>query len=240
MRYESPYGGHPILRKRGLDAYAAVVSFLQRCTDWSGIWPVNTIEVLPPDKFIKLDDRSDKIIAEFVSTIGKAEPGLTMQVVDRGSEMTVVESSTADSWSVPAGLHDWAVKRVLDAPPARRGWPDPISCTCALDFRLRDPSSGQVLAGQATEGSQYDFGRIRSGLLLHISAGNTSAFFDLVLPFQQPDADFIAYIAKLRPFLPIRLAKGNFKHHVLNKAKNGFVKRRVDPSLLAHIYALSP
>lgn len=235
IRYESPYGGHPILRKRGPDAYAAAVSFLRNCTDWNGIWPDNTIQRLPPDNYIKPDDRNDKIIAELANTLGRPRAGITFQSVSLGSEMTVASSSTADTWSAPAELHDWAVNRVLEAPPAQRGWPDPISCTCGLDFRLRDPDSGQVLAGQATEGSHYDLGRIRSGLLLSVSAGNTSAFFDLALPFEKPDADFVAYVAKLRPFLPIRLAKGNFKHYVPNKAQDGFVKRRVDASLLTDI-----
>ena len=235
IRYESPYGGHPILRKRGSDAYAAVVSFLRHCTDWNETWPDNKVERFPPDKYIKHDDRNDKIVAEFANTLGKAQPGITMQAVDLGSEMTVVDPTTSGTWSVPAELHGWAVKRVLEAPPAQRGWPDPISCTCALDFRLRNPASGQVLAGQATKGSHYDLGRIRSELLLHVSAGNTSAFFDLALPFEKPDAEFVAYVAKLRPFLPIRLAKGNFKHYVPNKARDGFVKRRVDASLLADI-----
>jgi hypothetical protein len=208
---------------------------LRNCTDWNGAWPDNTVQRLPPDKHIKPDDRNDKIVAEFVCTLGKAQAGVTMQVVDLGSEMTVVESTTSDSWSVPAELHDWAVKRVLEAPPAQRGWPDPISCTCALDFRLRDPASGRVLAGQASEGSPCDLGRIRSGLLLHVSAGNTSAFFDLALPFEKPDAALVAYLAKVRPFLPIRLAKSNFKHYVLRKAKDGLVKRRVHASLFADI-----
>lgn len=235
IRYESPYGGHPILRRRAHDAYAAVEAFLRECTDWDGTWPDNTVEGQPPQEFITADDLNDRIIAEFARKLGPSKPGITAQVVELGNDMKVVSSATAERWSVPADLHDWAVKRVLDAPAVQRGWPDPLSCTSSLSFRLREPGTPRLLPGQAASGSHYELDLIRSGLLLHISSGNTSAFFDLVLPFAAPDSEFVDYVRRLRPHLPIRLAKGNFKHYVPNKAMNGYNKKRVDASLLADI-----
>ncbi len=235
IRYESPYGGHPILRRKAQDAYAAVEAFLRECTDWDGTWPDNTIQGQPAQKFITADDRNDRIIAEFEQMLGRSKPGITSQVVELGDDFKVVSSVTAESWSVPADLHHWAVKRVLEAPPAKRGWPDALSCTSALSFRLREPGTRKVLPGQSASGSHFEPDSIRSGLLLHISSGNTSAFFDLVLPFAAPDSNFVDYVSRLRPHLPIRLAKGNFKHYVPNRAMNGYNKKRVDASLLADI-----
>lgn len=104
-----------------------------------------------------------------------------------------------------------------------------------LTFAFAIPPLGRCLLGRPPKDPIITPGRIRSGLLLHVSAGNTSVSFDLALPFEKPNADFVGYVAKLRAFLPIRLAEGNFKHYVLNKAQSGFVKRRVDSSLLADI-----
>lgn len=72
IRYESPYDGHPILRKKGSDAYAAVVSFLRHCTDWDGTWPDNEVQGRAAGEFIRPDDCKDKMIAEFARAIGKS------------------------------------------------------------------------------------------------------------------------------------------------------------------------
>ena len=73
--------------------------------------------------------------------------------------------------------------------------------------------------------------RVRSSLHMHVSAGNTSAFFNLVFPFAEPGPEFVSYVAAIRPYLPIRLAKGNFKHWTLNKAGTDYRIRRIDKSL---------
>lgn len=230
IRYYSPYGGHPILRRKGTDAYKAVCEFLIECTDWDGTWPDNTVQGLTVGQFITADDRTIEAVSEFERALGRSQPGTTFSCFDPSSGTVQVEG-TSESWSVPARLHDWAIGKVLAAPPARRGYPDPLSCTCGVDFRLREPPRGKVLDGQSEAGNPYQLQFIRSGVLLSVSSGNTSAFFDLVLPFVEPDEAFVQYVSRLRPYLPIRLAKGNFRRFIPNKARDGFVVRRVSASL---------
>lgn len=235
IRYVCPYGGHPILRRKARDAYAAVVSFLEICTDWDGTWPDGTITVMPNDKYIQPDERNSKVAAEIALRLGTPKPGITIQQVAFDPDMNVQSSQTAEDWTVSATLHDWAIEQVLEAPAAKRGWPDKISYSAVLKYRLRYPPKGELLRGQSVSDDPYNLNFIYSQIHLSVSSGNTSAFFDLVLPFAQPGPDFVEYISQIRPFLPIRLAKGNFKHYLPNKARDGFVKRRIDASLLAEI-----
>jgi hypothetical protein len=222
IRYHPVYGGHPILRKTAADAYAAVKKFLEACTDWDGTWPSNTISGWSPDEFIKPDERNSAILKSFRAKLGTPTPGIIIAPVGG------LAINTASDWRVPAELHDWAVQRVLEAPPAKRGWPDPVSCTCALDFKLRVPN-GRVLPGQAGPGAIFP--AIRSEMLLSIASGTTSAFFDLVFPFAEPGPEFLKYVASIRPYLPIRLAKGNFKRWVLKKNGTELMAKRIDRGL---------
>jgi len=132
-------------------------------------------------------------------------------------------------WPVPDELHSWAVDFSLSCLKARRQHPDPVSYSCTRYFRLKDPSSGLILPGQ--QELCEDSTRFHSNILLHVSSGNTSAFFDLVFPFAEPGPEFVAYVAAIRPYLPIRLAKGNFKHWTLNRAGTDYRIRRIDKSL---------
>jgi hypothetical protein len=232
IRYQSPQAGHPILRRKGRAAYEAVVEFLERCTDWDGTWPETKVCVEAPDKFVESDERHAAIAAELARGLGRAKEGISFEVVDPDAGFKVISSSTERTWIAKSSRHDWAVDRVLAAPPARRGWPDAVSCSCGVSFRLRDPEDGRLLPGQAAKDTHGDIESIRSGVLMWVSSGNTSAYFDLTLPIAEPGTEFVEYVAKIRPFLPVRLAKGNFKLCVPNKAGTGFVRKRVDASLL--------
>ena len=92
-----------------------------------------------------------------------------------------------------------------------------------------------MIAGQASGPDGRMFPGIRSGILAHLSAGNTSAFFDLVLPFDAPDQRLTNYVKGVRKLLPIRLKKGGFRMYLPSKGKHGYVTRRVDAGLLEDV-----
>ena len=58
IRYQNPDGGHPILRRKGTDAYAAIRAFLSECTDWDGEWESVEARLELEGKFITADART--------------------------------------------------------------------------------------------------------------------------------------------------------------------------------------
>ncbi len=225
IRYHNPYGGHPILRRSGRAAYAAVQEFLAACTDFESWSSARLSESPNGGKFLP----SERHIGLAIIALNKAllpyrSPGSIINP-ETG------ESSDQNDWPFPIEHHDWAVEFSLRAPKAERGCPDPVWYSCLCDFRLKAPPNGPVLVGQDDRLTDMTGVRVRSSLHMHVSAGNTSAFFNLVFPFAEPGPEFVAYVAAIRPFLPIRLAKGNFKHWTLNRAGTDYRIRRIDKSL---------
>ncbi len=259
IRYANPYGGHPILRKDPHDALAAVLVFLRVCTDWNGRWKDVHIDVAPTGgAFLPKSWDAEAVKTQLGQKVGRARIGIT--TISLGSLQSLanprdaVSSPNAEvqaTWDVPPKRHAWAIDLVLSQPKPARGHPDPVSLTASADFRLRalPPNNGasgkaaaQVLPGQ--DARSRDALSIRSSLMLHLSTGNTSAFFDLVLPFAQPDQAFIDYVSRLRPHLPIRIAKGNFKLYtpkataaVATKAKKAYKPEQ--PAPYAMLYRVS-
>jgi len=244
IRYHSAYGGHPILRRDAGAAYNAVLEFLDTCTDFAGRWTQGRVSVSPTGGVFLPDDWDAQPAKRLLTRrFGVGRVGIT------SNNMCTLESESQHDWEIPARLHDWALEFALAQPKARRGYPDPVNYTCAADFRLCIPgpstqrraksdtsrTSGikpraAPLPGQAAKASRG--WTIRSSILFHVSAGNSSAFFDLVFPFPEPGDEFVRYIAAIRPYLPIRLAKGNFKHYVPAKSGAEYRTRRIDRSLL--------
>lgn len=229
IRYMNPYGGHPILRRDGRDAVDAVNRFLTHCTDASS-WRNGLLSESPTGgKFLPGDWEAGQAILELNERLGRSRPGSTINDLASG------ESEQLQEWLVPPEYHEWAVGFSLRSMKAKRGWPDPVSYTCATDFRLKAPPNGPVLPGQDDQLTDHTGVGVRSDILMHVSSGNTSAFFGLVLPFAEPGPEFVEYVAAIRPYLPIRLARGNFKHWTLNKAGTGYRIRRIDKSVLESV-----
>ncbi len=228
IRYQNPYGGHPILRRDGRDAHDAVLRFLEECTDWDGRWDRRSISVAPTGgAFLPEEWKAQPVKKLLRERIGKGRVGITH------NNLGTLESESQHDWDIPARLHNWAVDLTLAQMKAQRGHPDPVSYSCIAEFRLHAPGRAKVLAGQDARPGPWP--TIRSSVHLHLSTGNTSAFFELALPFAEPDGQFVEYISWLRPCLPVRLAKGNFKHYALNKDGTDFRIRRIDRGLLKGI-----
>jgi|GEM_PF-3100557 len=229
IRYENPYGGHPILRKRGIDAYQAVIHFLMTCTDWNGVWKAAEICVSGPGDYLPDGWTGAALTESLTQQIGTPRPGIMVNSLETG------EQTGELVWDLARDRHAWGVELVLSQPAARRRYPDPVKCLCTADFALRHPRVKTPLAGQ--DATFPHIGVIRSSILLHVSAGNTSAFFDLVFPFSAADARFLAYVQAIRPHWPVRVAWGNFKLHTPHSKNEWYrttrIKREVFDSIKA-------
>lgn len=205
------------------------MGFLAKCTDFTTWYSAGLSESPNGGKFLP----SERHVGLAMIAMNKA----LLQYRRPGSIINPVtgESSDQNDWPFPVEHHDWGVEFALRAPKSERGWVDSVWYNCNCNFRLKDPPSGPVLPGQDSRCSDITGVRVRSSLYMHVSAGNTSAFFELVLPFAEPGPEFVAYIAAIRPYLPIRLARGNFKHWTLNKAGTDYRIRRIDKSVLASV-----
>jgi hypothetical protein len=237
IRYQNPYGGHPILRRKGTDAYAAIRAFLSECTDWDGEWENVEARLDLDGKFIAADARTREIAEHIQRRLGTPSGSITSSELRENDDgqPELVPTSSSPEWNVTRPDFEGLIEQVYSASPAKRGWPDPISCTCSATFQLRESPGGALIAGQASGPDGRIFPGIRSGILAHLSAGNTSAFFDLVLPFDAPDQRLTNYVKGVRKLLPIRLSKGGFRMYLPSKGKHGYVTRRVDAALLADV-----
>lgn len=224
IRYQNPYGGHPILRRSGRAAYEAVNEFGFNCAVATTEWHSGTIDLSYTGETYSPDGwEVEPVVEQLKQVLPIPARGFSTYTRADGSDLHVC-------WPVPDELHSWAVDFSLGCMKAKRRYPDPVSYSCQRHFLLRDPCSDVPMAGQ--DESFDNSSCIHSDILLHVSSGNTSAFFNLVFPFAEPGPEFVAYVAAIRPYLPIRLAKGNFKHWTLNKAGTAYRIRRVDRSLL--------
>jgi len=90
---------------------------------------------------------------------------------------------------------------------------------------LRSPKTGNVLPGQS----------LRSSVGPSIASGKCSSFFDFYFPYTEPTDEFVAYVAELRPYLPFRLAKGNFRVCTPTKSGRDYRVRKIDKALFSEI-----
>lgn len=229
IEYRPADWGQNVTRRDPVKAYEAVITFLERCTDWDGTLPEGKLTVAAPGKYLPDGWTGDEATTAIERHLNApTRPGIGHQSFNPSSGEFGPPSFDRD-WDVPSSEHRWAVGLALAQPVALRDHPDPVHFMFSLDFRLVDPASGGVLPGQGGEA----FGGRRSSLLAFVASGKSSCSVQLLFPFSEPGPSFLAYMAAIRPYLPFRLAKSAFRLMVPTKAKamDKYKPRRISPDI---------
>lgn len=215
--------GQPITRRKPAEAYAAVEEFLRRCTDWSGVWEPGDLTVFSDGPYAPPTWTGRELAATITTRLGEGRRSRAIVSASSGAEQDKLE------WTVPPSFHQWAVETILNIPPLPSDSIEPASYSSWATYRLRDPRTGNVLAGQDT--GETEVGRVVSGLFLYMSPTRIHGVFELVFPFAKPDDAFLDYLGAIRPLLPVRLARSSFRLRESTKRAGGFRDRRIAAGL---------
>jgi hypothetical protein len=222
IAYDPPDGGQ---RLRGSHAAACrrVARFLRRCTTARPDRPQELkLTIYEPTG----DDAREWLVPTLAAVDRQFGPG------ERRAWATGVDELYLREWELdPASLLS-ARQFLTDGEPWPRTAVGPVEVMIGYSFRWLDLRTGDPLPGQ--EPAQRAMaGQAESCLLLGL--GRQSWLLLLArFPFAAPNADFIAYVEQVAPFLPVRLSPGRFRHWVPTSrpSRTGYAVSRIDAGLL--------
>ena len=215
--------GQPITKRRPSEAYLAVENFLRRCTDWGGSWAGGDLLLFTDGPFVPAGWDGLELRTLAAERLGPGRESLAIINANMDVQQNKLE------WDVPSELHHWAVETILGIPSLPSGSIEPASYSSSLSFRLRDPRTDKVLAGQHS--GTASVGRITSELFLYLTPMRIHGLFNLVFPFSAPKQPFLDYLSAIRPFLPVRLARSSFRLRVPTKRPGSFRDRKIAPEV---------
>ncbi len=224
IAYQPPDWGQPLRPKSVRGACEAVQNFLDHCTDRGGDVSDATLTVYEPTRHTPPDFDPEPILAEVRSAFG---PGQRLEAARMFPDTGYVEYK--HEWRIPPAQFERALAILERVPRWSTKYFGPVDLSIAYEFYLRDPRTGEVLPNQ---GPEFTVGNWRPWSQVFLFLSNApSASFDLRFPFEEPNSQFLDYLAAIRPYLPIKIAWNRFRLLVPNKRGTGYVARKIDPAV---------
>ncbi len=123
-------------------------------------------------------------------------------------------------WPIPKDGLDAAFDQVAILRARGRLLDSRVGIKVVWDFRFRDPATHTLLPGQEAMAALDNLPGGRgdsSSAVLTLGRASSVAFWFL-LPFEEPDATFIAYVRRLQAALPARLSPRGWRRWTLAQA----------------------
>jgi hypothetical protein len=221
--YDPPYGGQALRVRRAADAWERVAGFLRACTD---------ADPLRPERAgLRLYEPGDADPTTwYAPTLAAAEAAF-----GSGQRRAWTKGAREDfcvEWRLPPD----AAERARAFLEAGEPWPKtefgPASVTLSYTFRWVDPETRAVLPGQTPDRRAHPI-QATSDLLLTLGR-LSSLIFTGRFPFAEPGAEFIAYLERVAPYMPMPLLAGRFRRWLPTRRPTelGYTVRRVGAGLL--------
>jgi hypothetical protein len=221
--YDPPDGGQVVRVRRPADAWERPVGFLRTCTDADPLRPQHASLTL-------FEPRAIDQAAWYAPTLAAAEAAFG------AGERRAWTAGAREDFCVEWHLSWDASERARAFLEAGWPWPKtefgPLEVTLSYTFRWVDPETRAVLPGQTADRRAH---RIQATSDLLLTLGRPSS---LILtgrfPFAEPGAEFIAYLERVVPHMPMPVLASRFRRWLPTRrpTKLGYTVRRVESGLL--------